>query len=66
MDFEISIVFFLLIRSQVMVFEKSTTSKLIRRYKPLEKKEGDNLVKIKLLLFVGNSTISKLFDQLSY
>ena len=54
MDSEISIAFFLLIYSQVVISEKSTTLKLIHRYKPLKVKIGDNLVEIELLLFIAN------------
>ena len=62
---EIFIVFFLLIRLQVVVYERSTISKLICRYKPLEAKNRNNLIKAKLLLFTANSAIGKLFTQLS-
>ena len=43
-----------------MVFERLTTLKLIRRCKPLEVKNGDNLIKAKLLWFATNSAIGNL------
>lgn len=38
----------------------------MRGYKPLEAKNGDNLVDKKLLLFAANSAIGNLFTQSSY
>ena len=43
-----------------MVSEKSTISKLMHRCKPLEAKNGDNLVEAELLLFAANSIIDNL------
>lgn len=57
-----SIVFFLLIRLQVIVSEKSITSKLMHRYKALKAKNKNNLVKTKLLLFAANYAIDSLFN----
>ena len=49
-----------------MVFKRSITSKLIHGCKLFERRNGDNLLKTKLLLFAINSTINNLSDQLSY
>ena len=49
-----------------MVSEKSIISKLNHRYRSLEVKNKDNLVKTELLLFTENSVISNLSAKLSY
>ena len=43
-----------------MVSEKQITLKLIHGYKPLEAKNGNNFVEIKLLLFATNFVIDNL------
>lgn len=57
---EISIVLFLLIYLQVMIFKKSIILKLIHKFKLFQTKNKDNLVKADLLLFIRNFIISNL------
>lgn len=52
--------FFSLIYLQIMLFEKSMTSKLICKYRLFEIKNRDNLVKANLLLFTANFAINNL------
>lgn len=62
---EISIDFFLLICSWVLIPERSIISRLMRRCKPPQIKNKDNWVKSELLLVTANSTIDTLSDQSS-
>lgn len=59
---KISKVFDLLIRLQILILERSTISKFISKYKPLEVINRDNFVKTILLLLVINLAITNFFD----
>ncbi len=48
-----------------MVSQRLKTLKLMRGCKPLEVKNGDNLIDEKTLLFVANSAIGNLSTQSS-